>query len=268
MQDYRAILKEEFNLKLQKNSRYTLRAYSKLLELNSGSMSAVLNGQRQLPRTHWDLCCNKLNLSKSRKEKFLKSLWREFKFQNFDFAENIEKPKTTTVADSQLAILSEWEYAAVLCLMDLPRFNFTPAEIARYLAISLDRAKQIYLHLITSQLVQPDTNNTGWIKVFDHFKTTEDIQSKALMLGHKNEMDLAQIAVEKIPLDRREFSSVTFAGSSHDMRKMKIWLRQMKADFDKKFEKKSGDQVFLFSMQLFPVSQKIKKVATKGRKQK
>lgn len=265
MQDYRLILKDEFRKKVQRNKRFTLRAFAQLLELNSGSMSAILNGQRQLPRTHWDLCSSKLNLTQSRKEKFLKSLGHEFKLKNFDFADASEKPNLTLVADSKLAILSEWEYAAVLCLMDLSQFDFTIDEIARHLGLSRARAELIFNHLLTSQLVQYKTmsaagvTNGKWVKRFDNFNTTEDIQSKALMLSHKNEMDLAQKAIEKIPVHEREFSSVTFAGSSKDLRKMKIWLRQMKADFDKKFEKKNGDQVFLFSMQMFPLSQKVKK---------
>ena len=223
----------------------------------------MLSGRRHLPRAHWDLCCNKLNLSKIKKEKFIKSLWHEFKLKNFEFAELAEKPNMTTVADSQLAILSEWEYAAVLCLMDLPQFNFAPVEISRQLDLSMARSEQIFNQLRSSGLVQFRSSDGGgqWIKVFDNFKTTEDIQSRALMLSHKNEMDLAQQAMEKRPVHEREFSSVTFAGASKDLRKMKIWLREMKAEFDKKFEKKSGDQVFLFSMQLFPVSQKVNKRA-------
>lgn len=48
MQDYRIILNDEFRKKNEKNKRFTLRAYAQLLELNSGSLSAILSGRRHL----------------------------------------------------------------------------------------------------------------------------------------------------------------------------------------------------------------------------
>lgn len=257
MQGYREILQFEFKKRVAKNKSYTLRAFASLLEMNSGSLSSIFKGKRSLPRSHWQLCCTKLNLSLKQKEIFISSLVQEFKLHNFSFLEdNSPKKNILTVANSQLNILSTWEHAAVLCLMDLKEFEFSVSSIQQYLEITSARAEEVFNQLLVTQLVQ--FKNGRWIKSFENFNTSEDIQSKALALGHQNELQLAQKKMAALSVQDREFSSLTFAGSSKKMRRMKLWLRKMADEFDKKFEKKDGDQVFLFSLQLYPVSKKVK----------
>ena len=155
MQNYRSILQDELKQRTAKNIRFTLRAFAHLLELNSGSLSSILKGKRTLPRTHWQLACDKLNFSENKKTEFLASLAQQFRLEPLSFQESLsEKPNTRLVSESQFAVLSEWEYAAVLSLMDVEGFKFTVDDIQNYLAVSTTRAEAVFNHFLVSRLIE------------------------------------------------------------------------------------------------------------------
>lgn len=255
-ENYRFFISNEFEKRLKSNPRYSLRAYSEFLDLDSGTLSQILKGKRKIPKTHWMTISKKLKLTNVQKQSFLQSLWDEqgiaAKKHHFN---NLETNILTS--ENYFEILTEWEFAAALCLFDITHFDFTVDQISHSLGITKKRSNEIYAKLFQYGLVK--ISNDKIIRSDKNFETTDDVLSKALQIAHKNELNLAITKLETITLLEREFTSLTFAGNSKDVKKMKLWIRTKRQEFERLFETKKADQVFQFSLQLFPLSNKVLK---------
>src|SRR5262245_5929390 len=72
--DHIEILRKEFNLREQKNARYSVRAFARLLGIDSSSLSAILRGKRPFPASLAEQVCSRLKLSDSEKKMFFRSV--------------------------------------------------------------------------------------------------------------------------------------------------------------------------------------------------
>lgn len=68
------ILKDEFNRRRGVNRNYSLRAYAKFLDIDSGSLSAILNSTRPIPISKIKIFSLKLKLSPEQKLQFIDSI--------------------------------------------------------------------------------------------------------------------------------------------------------------------------------------------------
>lgn len=254
--NYRTLLKNEFEKRFNKNTRYSLRAYAESLDLDSGTLSQILNGKRKLPKTHWMTVTKKLKLPKTERQNFLQSLWDE---QGIDSKKIHFNKKIGIVLSSEdyFEILTDWEFAAALCLFDIKHFNFTVEAVANSLGLTPRRANEIYAKLFQYGLLKIVDQKI--IRTDNQFETTDDVLSKSLQIAHINELHLAILKLQTVDVLEREFLSMTFAGNSKDLKSMKTWIRNKKIEFERLFESPKANQIFQFSVQLFPLSSKVKK---------
>jgi uncharacterized protein (TIGR02147 family) len=253
---YRTFLISEFEKRNKLNPRYSLRAYAEFLDLDSGTLSQILKGRRKLPKTHWMTISKKLKLKKMEKQSFLQSLWEE---QGID-AKNThftERSVEVLTSEHYFEIITEWEFAAALCLFDVKHFQFTVNGLIEVLGLSSKRANEIYAKLFQYGLVKIINQNV--VRSDQNFESTDDVLSKALQIAHVNEFKIAAEKLQTLDVFEREFTSVTFAGNSKNIKKMKQWIRNKRQEFDRLFESKNADQIFQFAIQLYPISKKVNK---------
>ncbi|MBY0415466.1 MAG: DUF4423 domain-containing protein, partial [Bdellovibrionales bacterium] len=160
-------------------------------------------------------------------------------------------------SEDYFEILSEWEFAAALCLFDVKHFNFSVENITESLGIPNKRANEIYAKLFQYGLVK--IVNQKIIRSDKNFETTDDVLSKALQVAHVNELNHAIEKLQSLDVLEKEFTSLTFAGNAKDLKKMKLWIRSKREEFEATFETSKADQIFQFAVQLFPLSQKVVK---------
>jgi uncharacterized protein (TIGR02147 family) len=88
----------------------------------------------------------------------------------------------------------------------------------------------------------------------ENLATVNDVPSAAVVRLHKAHLDLAKLAVEKLPPMQREFQTLTLSGSSAAMVQIKNEVRAFSERVAHILNKdKENDQVFRFSVQLFPM---------------
>jgi uncharacterized protein (TIGR02147 family) len=253
---YRYFLTREFELRCQHNARYTLRAYANFINIDSGTLSQILKGKRKLAKSHWISAAKKLKLNNREKKIFLKSLWEE---QGLDMKNNVISEKKAHLLSSEhyFEVITEWEYATALCLLDIKHHDFSVQNLTKYLGVSVKRANEVYGKLFQFGLIR---NVEGKIEKIDqNFESTEDVKSLALETAHVNELKLSIEKVQSLNVLEREFTSLTFAGNAKDVKKMKLWIRSKRQEFEKIFESKRANQVFQFSVQLFPLTSEVLK---------
>nr|BFD59698.1 hypothetical protein CKG001_18050 [Bdellovibrio sp. CKG001]BFD63062.1 hypothetical protein BdHM001_17430 [Bdellovibrio sp. HM001] len=70
---YLQILQKELAERRKRNPQYSLRAYAKMLGMNSGSLSHILEGKRRLPAKACLTACDKLGLTSEQRRLFIES---------------------------------------------------------------------------------------------------------------------------------------------------------------------------------------------------
>jgi uncharacterized protein (TIGR02147 family) len=185
--DFREILNSEFKKRNEVNTKYSLRSFSNFLDLDTSTLSQILKGKRKIPKTHWQLIADKLSLSGDLRQSFLKSLIEEFVAKDI----SIEAQETLTIRHSKklddkayFEIISDWEYAASLSLININSKDFCPLFISKKLGIKLSRAEEIFNKLYKYELVEEHEGKV--VPSSFNFHTSEEILSLALQKAHKN----------------------------------------------------------------------------------
>lgn len=82
--------------------------------------------------------------------------------------------------------------------------------------------------------------------------TNEDVPSQAVRTFHKKILYKAVEAIEEVPVDQREYISITFRSSKEKIANMKKKLREIRDELNENLTDDSGNEVFQLSMILFP----------------
>jgi plasmid maintenance system antidote protein VapI len=242
-------LKNELAQRQRKNPHYSLRAYARDLDLHAGTLSAVMAGKRALPSREALRISQSLGLSPRQTQNLLGR-------QPVSFGVSPEAKGSRQILDSELnfRILSEWEYFAVLSLMETADFRPEIEQISQRLGISPMRAGIVFKGLTDAGLIQID--GTQWVKTERDIHTSEDIESAALQRAHIEELELARRKIETVNILLRDFSSLCFATSGSKLPQIKDLIREFRQrvlSFAEN-ETETHDHVYQLCIQLFPLT--------------
>ena len=133
MANYTDILRDQFELRRAKNHRYSLRAYSRFLGLDPGSLSSILRGKRALSAVRAEQILGRLQIGGTEREDFLNSLWAQHFLPTTKSGKRTQSKALDSLLDE--SIVAGWEYASALCRLDLKTFE--PSTRALHKALSL-----------------------------------------------------------------------------------------------------------------------------------
>ncbi len=232
-------------------SKFTLRDFAKYLDIDSASLSSILNKKRPFPLKYVQPVTNKLNLSEVEKQKFMQSVI-EFRNNNKQTVKRKEVKEIRIPEKECQELISEWDFAAVLSIYKRESIVVDKSLVASELNLNLNRVEYIESKL----------NNWGIInlylrKVNDgkiRFVTTEDKISDALIKSHLDGLDMAKEKLEQVDILMRDFSSTTFAINSKKINRAKKLIRKFRKEMDQLLEDGSEDKVYYLGVQLFPLS--------------
>ncbi len=243
--EYVKTLEKEFLKRKEKNQRYSLRAFSNFLGIQSSTLSGVLNKTRHLSTKDAAVVADKL-FSPADSVAFLESF----------FAEKSKAQGEGFLPDdaSFFPLLSGWEHGAIFSLMNTHDFKDETKWIAQRLNITEQKASDSLNYLENIGLIKKDESNR-YVKTNRTFATSQDVESEALKIGHLKELDLARLKQDEIAVEDREFGSLTFAINKKDLPKIKNKIRAFSIKLENQFEGENNDEVYFFTYQLFPVTQ-------------
>lgn len=249
--DFVEILNAEFQKRQTKNPRYSLRAFAQHLGIQSATLSAVLKRKRALPVQKTLGVMSDLKFSKVQKNRILKSLKSPLAVT--PLKEFYERPQLS-IEESTTAVVTEWEYCAVISLCKLKNFKPDEKWIAKRLGLPLERSRMVWNTLIELKLIQAD--ELGKYKAcYENLRITTKIPSETLRKGHQTELELAQKKLEAVPMHQRNYTSLTFAMSSKNMAKANDLIRQFIQQMENNLERGVMDEVYQLGIQLYPLTE-------------
>lgn len=262
--DYREILQTELKKRCQANPSYSLRAFANKINLQSSTLSEVLNRKAGLSLAKAKTIAEKLNFNDGEQDYFTTLVQasharakrdRELaKIKLLKFKQTNNKK----IEMDKWKFISQWHHVGILELTKVNGFKSTPRWIAEQLGITATEARHATHRLIRLGILKFDGTQlkpTGkWL-----LTSPDGIPSDCIKQSHLNILKKASAAIYEQPLEERNYSSLIMAIDTDKIAEAKKLIH----DFNCKLNKlltASNDRkkLYCFGTQLFCLQDKLK----------
>jgi uncharacterized protein (TIGR02147 family) len=262
---YRQILKREFERRKNYNSSYSLRAYSRDLSISPQLLSYILKKKRKLPESYVDNMIEQLELNYSDELYFRQSVHNER--NKLGQLDSILPSDQTIISDEEVHfnLISEWEYYAILTLLETSERFDSSSRIAEKLSLPIEWTEFIISGLEQLQLIK---KSNGFYQLqCNELNTSWNVPSRALKLAHKNNLKLAKERLDTLPVEKRQFSSATLPIDSKSAEEAKKLIRDFQNKISALARTQPGESVYQLNIQFFsltePQTEEINNIAQK-----
>ncbi|MFN8944154.1 MAG: DUF4423 domain-containing protein [Pseudobdellovibrionaceae bacterium] len=239
--DGRLLLRQQFQERKNRNPAYSLRAFARDLDVSVTSLSQYFSRLRDLSKTSKLSVISRLQFSPLEKEIFLEQ----------GPVDKIEQNQAI-VSEDLFNLIGDWVSFALLSLSKIKNQTADAKVIAKKLGVtpeeitsSLDRLQRFKLILIKNGKLK---------RTQQSLSTSDDVPSEAIRKYHLSILQKAQSALQREPIDRRDFSAMTFPASLKNVQQIKKILRTTQNRIAKLAQTGDSDDVFVISMQYFPLT--------------
>ncbi len=236
--EFRIRLQDEFSRRCRVNSRYSIRAFAKLLKLDSSALSQILCGKRRVS------------------EKFMAKIDKILGHYPQDSQLRLNNLYTFVEADV-FSIISDWYHFAILDLTLLKNFKSDVKWIASQLSITVSEA-QIAIERLkrAGMLVE---KKSKLIKAKSHYNNFVGASSSAHKEYQRQLIQKALQSVDMTPPELKDITAITIAGNSKKIAAVSERITKFRREICNFMEDGQGDAVFHLTVQLYPVTKVLNK---------
>lgn len=261
---FQDFLLSEFESRKTGNPRYSLRAYARDLGLAAPKLSEILREKCGLSEVAAHRLVPKLGLNSGEAMQFtnlVASKHARSPAQRKKALENLHEAKLgSEIKEIQLGtfdLISEWHYNAILELTETVGFNSEIKWIAKRLNLSEESVARSIQQLLDLNLLARDQSGELYQTEKD-LATPSNIPSLKIRMHHRQILSKAAEAINNVPINERDFSSVTFAVSEKTLNEAKVLIKEFRRKLVAKLSTtKPKERVYCLSIQLFPLERKL-----------
>jgi transcriptional regulator with XRE-family HTH domain len=222
-----SLLREELTRRIRVNPKYSLRAFARHLGLSPSYISLVLNGKRKPEKEALKKLITKLGVD--------------------------TQPNFSTLTEKKVIVISDWYHNAILELITIPKFNPSPFQISSAIGIGSIEAKLALDRLLELGLIKKIKNNRYELCSQNNTNIDTDSARAARKNMQRQFFNLALRALDEVPFEERDHSSMTMALDSKRLAEAKILIK----DFRRKFceilqSSKNRDSVYTLNIAFYP----------------
>lgn len=252
-------LHEEFERRVRKNNRYSLRAFARSLNVNAAELSQVFRGSRRLSWKSAVTVSKAMGLTPAESKHLLLLLQSEKGKKiglDLDITEDIDL-NMSPVNPADFEKLGDWYHFAILNLIETKGFEWTATHIARRLGLSSSEARLAMDTLEKAGMVQVQIVGQGQrrsksVKAF--WEVGSHIPSESIRRYHRQCLQKAIDALDDIPIDQREFRGIGFVASPDDLVKIRAEVKHFTDLLMQKFDRKGKTHVYQIQLAVFPLT--------------
>lgn len=237
------LLKKYFEEAKAKNPRFSMRGYALKLGLSVSTLSDLLAGKSSLSEVRALAILEKINCPSRKKNKILLLMKKELDLDQSELP-------------SQLySVFSDWRQRGVLFSFDCQPPP-SPGQLAKKLGLSELAVQKIITDLLQHKFLVQNRNGeisrdkTTW-------RTSDGITSEEVRKLHRANVDLARAALEKIPTENRDFTSVTLAIKADALPRLRQEIRDFYSRIITLMDEESCSEVMQVSIQAFPLCHEL-----------
>lgn len=244
--DLRSLLQEEFQRRKRRNTHYSLRAFARFLKVDPSLLCKVMTGKRPLTLSVYRQCATALDWPVSDVEAVLGPVTKR-------------SDRYQVLSLDHFRLISEWYHYAIFELVKVRHSHPSPSWIAGMLGISKETAKDALSRLERLELIQ--VRQGKWRRLADGATTTNNtFTAPAFRRLQRQVLEMAQEAMEKIEIEKRDQSSMTFAVNQKDLPKAKKMIKQFRRRLCRELQKTENlDSVYHLGISFYPVTEEKKR---------
>ena len=256
---YQDFLLEEFRSRRGRNPQYSLRAFARDLGMPASKLSQNLRGLCGISVAKAEKIAGRLQMRDDEKALFLALV--ESQHARSRVARAQAEASLTKIREENLDVISlekfsavrDWYHFAILQLVDVKGFRADAGWVAERLGVSVDLINDAVRRLTTLGLLS--TEDGQWINTQKDLELPGGIPSRTVREHHRQIITKAMLALDHVPMEAREFGSLTFAVDHTLLPEMKTLIRDFQLKLNKLSHQGIKTSVYALSMQLFPLAE-------------
>jgi len=239
---YQDYLQRELADRKAGNPAYSLRAFARDLGVSPATLSQALSHKRQVSAKNALKIASRLLLSPEEAARL---------FADHGKAGRTKvKPQFFELEEDRFRLVADWYYFAILSLARVPNNKAAPEWVSKRLGISLFEARAALTRLKRMRLIS--TKDGRLRRTATSLMTGHATPSEALRKHQKQNLKLAERAIDRVPLALRENSSVTMAIDPRRIGEAKRRILEFKKSLSNYMEKGELGEVYTLAVHLFP----------------
>ncbi len=259
-EDYRSIISRELEARKRRRSGYSLRAFARDLKIPAPKLSQIISGTCGISPTRAAKIAKAIGLSAEEKELFTLMVTAQHSrslAERKQAETKIAKLKSTDgfgpLALERFKIISDWYYSAILELVKLKSFKPDTKWISSRLGVEKEFIETALERLVDFGLLKRDQNAN--LERTDNFLATPSgIPSREIREHHSQILNKADQALDRVPVEQRDFSTMTMAIDSSRMEEARAALRDFRRNFCKEIQSSPDkNRVYCLAIQFFPL---------------
>ena len=237
----------------RKNPSYSVRAFAKKVGLNSGALSAILNGKRNVSEILARRIAERLMLDPQERAELFSLFPEKRLYQKEGMKTDSVDPSYLQLSAAQYRVVGEWQHFAILTLLEVQDFDSSAEWIAKRLNLSVTKTEQSIARMISIGMLE--RNEEGkLIKAPQKFRTTDDVVDTSIRRSHEETLELAKESLSRDSIDERDFTHISLAIDPKNMSMAKELIRKFQDEFATLVESGNKAEVYRLSMQFFPLT--------------
>ena len=234
--------------KCRANSRYSLRAYARFLQIDPSTLSHMLRGKRKITPEKVKTLGLRIGLTPRKIQEYLET------GSNPRGRTSSELVDVENLALDTFETISDWYHYAIFELIQLEGFKNDSKWIAKKLGIhvvEVDAAIERLIRLNLVELVKGKLRQkVGFITTVANPQSAEAFRKLQMQILNK-----ALIALEEIPIERRDQSGLTIAIHSQRLPEIKEKIKNFRRSLHQSLSKdKVKDEVYQLSISFYPIT--------------
>lgn len=245
----------------QKNPSYSLRAFSKKLNLSPSALSEILNGKRKISKKmalmiYERLGANPLDIHELNTRFDQKKQNDGKNLTDLDELELEEKEslKFLELSADQFNVIEKWHHFALLSLIETNDFKASVEWIAKRLNITVSEVKLALERLERMGLINCNEKKTKISLTGGPLITSDDISNQAVKRSHYEDLKFAEGVLDNVNVVDRDFTAVTIAIDSKKLPKAKKMIREFQDRLSQFLEAGEKDEVYKMTFYLYPLT--------------
>jgi uncharacterized protein (TIGR02147 family) len=261
--DYREYLRDALQELKSNNPAYTYRTIALELGMKSiGHITWILQGKRNITLKNINKFEKLLNLNK-KEAAYFKTI---VQFNNskkhidkkilFEKIVNCQKSEKKIISQDQYTYWDKWYNSAIRELVSLFEISDNYKDVAKLLIPKISPAEAEHAMALLESLGLIEKNEKGSYRRVDKIVTTgEGWESIAIRQFQMEFLDLAKLALERIPKEERDISSLTISVSEERFETIRTMIKDLRQQIITLAKTDPSPQrIYQIGLQVFPLS--------------
>lgn len=241
----RRIVRAEYRRIREKNPAFSQRAFAKKIKVNSGTLSAILQGKRKISAQSSRAILSRLPIDESYRAWLSETLASKKKGEGLAI-------KRTLLDLDRFEIVASPVHLNALNLLRTSGAEPNLPWLAKRLKKSRAEVSEVVERLKRAGLLQEEKDRL--LPTSEPLRTPESFPHHAVRAFHRATLEEAKDKLESVPVALRDFSSITIPGDPAKLEEVRALIRSFRDSVSFLLGAEPGSEVFKLSVQFYPVA--------------